>query len=62
MYVLLNLHMKVQTIGDEFNENASLKIELSQTVKDGMKTVLRKRIQEKLGAIANFMDAVKWIE
>lgn len=54
--------MKLRKIGDEFNENASLRMELSQIVKDCIKAVLRKRIKEKLGEMASFMNVIGWIE
>lgn len=54
--------MKLRKIGDEFNENASLKKELAYLMKDCIKAVLRKRIKEKLGVIASFMDVIDWIE
>lgn len=54
--------MKLRKIGDEFNENASLRMELSQIVKDCIKAVLRKRITEKLCEMASFMNVIGWIE
>lgn len=54
--------MKLRKIGDEFNENASLRMELSQIVKDCIKAVLRKRIKEKLGEMASYMNVIGWIE
>lgn len=54
--------MKLRKIGDEFNENESLRMELSKIVKDCIKAVLRKRIKEKLGEMASFMNVIGWIE
>lgn len=54
--------MKLRKIGDEFNENASLKKELAYLMKDCIKAVLQKRIKEKLGEMASFMDVIDWIE
>lgn len=50
---------KLRKIGDEFNENAPFKMELSHMMKDCIKTVLFKRMKDKLGDVAS---VTKWLE
>lgn len=54
--------IKLRKIGDELNENASFKSKLTHMMKDCIKAVMRKRIQEKLGEMASFMNVIDWIE
>lgn len=54
--------IKLRKIGDEFDENASFKMELSLMMKNCIKAALFKRIQEKLGDVASVIDVTKWIE
>lgn len=54
--------MKLRKIGDEFNENESFKKEVAHLMKDCIKAVMRKRIKEKLGEIASFINVIDWLE
>lgn len=54
--------MKLRKIGDEFDENASFKMELSLMMNDCIKAAPFKRIKEKLGDVASVIDVTKWIE
>lgn len=51
--------IKLRKIGDEFNENAPFKMELSHMMKDCIKTVLFKRMKDKLGDVTS---VTKWLE
>lgn len=52
----------VKKLGDEFDENASFKMELSLTMNDCIKAAPFKHIKEKLGDLASVIDVMKWIE
>lgn len=54
--------IKLRKIGDELNETASFKSKLTHMMKDCIKAVMRKRIQEKLGEMASFMNVIDLIE
>lgn len=54
--------VKLRKIGDDLNENASFKRELTHMMKDCIKAVLRKRIKEKLCEMTSFMNVIDWIE
>lgn len=53
---------KLRKIGDEFDENASFKMELSLMMNDCIKAAPFKHIKEKLGDLASVIDVMKWIE